>query len=212
MQLGRRQRRAGVRGLALADQQRRDVGERRQIAARADRALLRDQRHDVEVEQIDEALEQLEPDAGEAPAERGEPGREHRARRSMGEMGAEAAAVEARELQRQLLDQRARHALRAGIAVAGGDAIDHAVLVEQAVEEGRALGDPAGEGRVVGEAHRGALLRDREHVLDGQRPGAEDDRFGVGAGHGAERKRHHPIIFHAAAEAGSRPASRSRRN
>ncbi len=54
---------------------------------------------------------------------------------------AQATAVEGVQMTRQRLDLMQRYGHHAGVAVAGGDAVDHAFLVQQAVEKTRALGD-----------------------------------------------------------------------
>jgi hypothetical protein len=46
--------------LALADQDQREMGERRQVARRSDRAAARDDRHDAALEQRQQQLDELD--------------------------------------------------------------------------------------------------------------------------------------------------------
>ena len=66
--LGGGQAPAADDALALADEREREVGEGREVAARADRALRGHDRVDAAVEHLDEPLEGLEAHAGEALA------------------------------------------------------------------------------------------------------------------------------------------------
>jgi hypothetical protein len=61
------------------------------------------------------------------------------------EQFAQAATVEGVQMTRQRFDVMQRHRHHAGVAVAGGHAVDHAFLVQQRVEELRALGDALAE-------------------------------------------------------------------
>ncbi len=62
--------------------------------------------------------------------------------------------------------QRYRHHAR--VAVAGGHAVDHAFLVQQRVEELRALGDALAIGRVALQLGRHLTVGQGQHVFDAQ--------------------------------------------
>jgi peptidoglycan/xylan/chitin deacetylase (PgdA/CDA1 family) len=68
--------------------------------------------------------------------------------------------VERVQVTRQSLDVLQRHRHHAGVAVAGGHAIDHAFLVQQRVEKLRALGNALAIGDII--------LQLRGHLTVGQ--------------------------------------------
>ncbi|GFJ91743.1 hypothetical protein Prum_053850 [Phytohabitans rumicis] len=82
---------------ALAEQHERAVGERRQVAGRAERAVLGHPRGHVVVEQVDEALRDQGADAGAAQRERTHPQQHHRPYHLARHGGADARGVRADE-------------------------------------------------------------------------------------------------------------------
>ncbi|MOA44092.1 hypothetical protein D3C78_1663200 [compost metagenome] len=85
--------------------------------------------------------------------------------------------MEGKQVLGQRLDLVQRHGHHAGVAVAGGDAVDHAFLVQQGVEEARALGDLLAVGGVVLQLRAGLALGQGHDLLDGQVGFAEDHRI-----------------------------------
>ena len=173
---------------ALAGQGRGDVGQRRQITAGADRTFFRDQRQDVVFEERLKALQQFHAHPGHAVAQRLQTRREHRARRLGVEQFAQAAAVEGVQMTRQRLDVMQRHRDHAGVAVTGGHAIDHAFLVQQGVEESRALGDALTVRGVALQLRRHLTVGQGQHVFDAQREFAEGYRLKRWRRHRSSRK------------------------
>ena len=103
---------------------------------------------------------------------------EYRARLGLVQEAAQPAAVVRVKVVRQLRHQRGRDVDRARIAVAGGHAIDDALLLQQPAEEVRPARDACAETGIPRE-HGGHLpARQRHHVLDAQRCVAEDRRCG----------------------------------
>ena len=91
--------------LALADQRQREVRERREVAARADRAAARDARQHAAVEALEQQLDGLDARARVALRERVR-AQEHRRANDLVRVGlADAAGVAAQEPQLELLGQ-----------------------------------------------------------------------------------------------------------
>ena len=76
--------------------------------------------------------------------------------------------MEGEQVPGQSLDLMQRHGHHAGVAVAGGDAVDHAFLVQQGVEKACALGDLLAVGGIALQLRVGAALGQGDHLLDGQ--------------------------------------------
>ncbi len=109
--VGAGQVRPQVLGLALADQHQREVRERRQVAARADRAARRHARVHPRVEQGDQRVERPRPDAGKALGEHVRAKRHQRAhdRRRQRIAHARGMAPQQIQLQRGELVRRNGH-------------------------------------------------------------------------------------------------------
>ena len=132
--------------LALADERERQVGERGEIAARADRALRRDERVDAAVEQRDQALERLEPDAGVALGEHVGAQQHQRARLGLLERRADARGVRAHQVHLQLAQAVVGDADLGEAAEAGGDAVDDVAARDRGVHDlSRGANGRAGE-------------------------------------------------------------------
>ena len=120
--------------------------------------------------------QQFPANARETLGQRVEPGDQHRARLLRRQPAAQTTTVEGVEVMGQLGDQFGRNRDGAGIAVAGRDAVDRAILGEQAVEEGGAPLYPRPEfGRGI-ETHRNAALARSQHLIGAQGRGTDGDR------------------------------------
>ena len=169
---------APVHDVAFAAQHGRHVRQRRQVAAGADRALGRDQGQHIVAQQGFQPFQQRQADAGHAAHQRRQARGEYRARLGLVQEAAQPAAVVRVKVVRQFRHQRGRDVDRARIAVAGGHAIDDALLLQQPAEEVRPARDACAETGIPRE-HGGHLpARQRHHVLDAQRCVAEDRRCG----------------------------------
>ena len=128
--------RVADRGLALADEDERQVGERREIAARADRAAARHARVDAVVEQVEQPLERLAPDAGEALGEHVRAQRHRGAHGADRQRVADAGGVAAQQVhlqraERVARDGRSRRARRTRV-----DAVDRRVAERLTIDDG----------------------------------------------------------------------------
>ena len=93
--------------LALPDEHERQVGQRREVARRAEAAARRDDRMDRRVQHRDEQLDDLDPHAGEPDGQGVRAQQEHRPHDVVGQrvadaggMGADEVALEGRRLRR----------------------------------------------------------------------------------------------------------------
>ena len=94
--------------LAFADERQREVGERREVAARADRAAARHVRQDAAVQALEQQLDRLDPRARVALRERVRAQQHRGAHDLVGVRLADAARVAAQQAQLQLLRQLLR--------------------------------------------------------------------------------------------------------
>ena len=188
--VGGRQGLAVDADLALAAQHGGQVGQRGQVAAGADRAFARDQRQDVVAQQALDLAQQVQAHARQALAQRGQARAQHGARLGRRQQRAGADAVVGVEVMRQFRHQRRGHGHGAGIAVAGGDAVDHAVLGQQPGDEVGAGLDARLEGAIAAQFGRGLAPRQGADVLDAQAAAVKQDgRHGGRAGRGPRRHR-----------------------
>ena len=81
----------------------REMRQRREIAARPDRALLRNDRADAAIQHFHEQLDDFEPNPAKAEREHVRPQQHHRAHLWLGERTADAAGMAADEIDLQLL-------------------------------------------------------------------------------------------------------------
>ena len=100
------------------------------------------------LEQRGQALKECEADPRIAARQGCEPRRDRRARLFGGEQRAESDTVEGVQLARQLGDELGGDRHGAGIAVAGGDAVDDPILRQHAVHELGAALDEVAEGGI----------------------------------------------------------------
>ncbi|MMZ66282.1 hypothetical protein D1872_287660 [compost metagenome] len=96
--------------------------------------------------------------------------------------------MEGVEVTRQGLYVMQRHRDHAGIAVTGGHAVDHAFLVQQRIEEPRALGDALAIVGVALQLHGRLTVGQGQHVFDAQRAFAEGYRLMGWRRHRSSRK------------------------
>ena len=162
-------------GLALAHEQERDLGHRRQVAARPDRAPLADDRRDATVQELDERQRDLGPAAGVAAGVDVDPARDRRPDRRDGGRIADAGRVVVDEVALELLDLLVGQGDLRELADAGVDAVHDLVGGDLLLEHRAAGGDP-------GECARRELDRctgagDTDEALEGQRRAIEDNWF-----------------------------------
>jgi len=163
------QDRALVFGLALADQGQTHVCQRGEIAARAERSLLRDDRMHARVQHPDQQIERAGPDAGIATGERVGPHQHDRPHGGRIERIAHADRVALDDVALEQLDLLARDHPVLERAEAGRDAVHDAPLVQQVGDGVRRPRDP-GPRRVADDHARiaGRATRDSDDLLDGQ--------------------------------------------
>ena len=159
---------ARIHDVALTAHHRGHIRQRRQIATGAHRALGGNQRQDVVLEQRGELFEQPDADARVAAAQRREPRREHRARLRLVEECPQAAPVERIEVMRQLPNEVQRHRHGTRITVARGHAVDHAVFLQDPINEVGAALDERAELRIPGQRGAGPSVGQVDDVGDRQ--------------------------------------------
>ncbi len=154
-------------GLALADERKRQVGERRQVARGADRAAARHVRQHAAQDALDQQAGDLRPRARVALRQRVR-AEQHRRAHHLGRVGlSDAAGMAAEQAHLQLFRQLLRDGLRDEAAEPRVDAVG--VLgrpVRRALDELTRRRHPRPRG--VGELDRPALDGDRPDVLDGE--------------------------------------------
>ena len=129
-----------------------------------------------------QAFQQFHTHPGHAMAQRLQTRRQYGASSLGIKQFAQAATVKGVQMTRQGFDVLQRHRHYAGVAVAGGHAVDHAFLVQQRVEELRALGDAL--------AVRGIVLQASGHLAVGQGQHVFDAQGAFTKGDGLKRRRH----------------------
>ena len=167
--LARLQPAAAMARLALAEQHQRHVGERREVARGAHRALGRDQRVNLGVEQRDQRVDDLAADAGEAPRQAIDLEQQDQAHGGVVERLADAGRVRQHQRALQQLEVLARDAGLREQAEAGVDAVDRAVLVDDLAHAGDAALD--GRAGLGGEAHAHGFLPGLAQLGEGQAAG-----------------------------------------
>jgi len=166
----------GHDALALADEREREVGERRQVAAGPDRSLRWDHGQDVSIEQRDELLERLEPDAREALRQHVRAQQHERPRLGRSERRADARGVRAHQVHLQLAQPIVRDADVGEVAEAGRHAVD-----DVAARNGRVDHAPRGFDRLAGirvELDRTAAARHRFEPREVERGAVDHERRG----------------------------------
>ncbi|MNS95475.1 hypothetical protein D3C72_1297390 [compost metagenome] len=171
--LGRRLHAAVVQHLAFSAQHGCHVRQRGQVATGTHRTFGGNQRQHIVLQQRGQAFQQRHADAGHATHQRGQARGEHGAGLGRVQVTAQAATMVGVQVVRQLGDQCRRNVHRARIAVAGGHAIDDAILAQQAVEEIGTTLDMCAERRHIAQRGLARALGQGDHVFDGQRCIAE---------------------------------------
>ena len=145
-------------GLPLADERQREMRERREVAARADRAAARHDRQHAAVEALEQQLDELGPRAGAALGERVRAQQHRRADDLVRIRLADPAGVAAQEAELELLGQLLRDRLRDEAAEAGVHAVG--VLARGRARRGRRPLAPASI-RAAGRVSESAAARPR---------------------------------------------------
>ncbi len=174
--------------LAPTDQGQRQVGERREVARRPDRALGRDDGMEIPGEEIEQPFDEERPAAGVAERERVRPEQEHRANDLARQRLADAGGMAHQEVLLEPLRVGRRDELRREVAEPGRDAVDDLAAGDEAVDQVARLLHPAARGLV--EDDGGAVAGDRLDVGDRQVGPRQDDRVGrdgaLRVGHGSQ--------------------------
>ena len=121
---------------SLADEHEGDVGERREVAAGADRAAARHDRVHPPVEQREQVLDRVAPDAREPFGEHIGAQRHRRAHRASRQRLADAGGMAAQQVQLQLLQVAARDDRFGERAEAGVDAVHRPIVAGMAIDDG----------------------------------------------------------------------------
>ena len=87
--------------------------------------------------------------------------------------------MKARQVQRQLEHQLRRHRIGHRVAIAGGDAIDHPLFGQQAIEKVGTILDATAKIGLTVEYREGLPMGQRHHLFDGQAFGAKCHTLGV---------------------------------
>ena len=107
---------------------------------------------------------------------------EHGTRLGRIEHAPQAGTVIGEQVVRQFGHQLGRDHDRARIAIAGGHAVDDAVLAQQALEEVGTAADARAERGIGGKLGARLARREATHVLDGQAVAVEGDETGISHG------------------------------
>ena len=122
-------------GIAFADEHQRQVGERREVAAGANRAAARDARVDAVVEKVDQPLERRPPDAGETLGKDVGAERHRGANLAHGQRLTDAGGVTAEQVDLQCSKRLSRDRGFGQRAEAGVDAVDRRVAERLAIDD-----------------------------------------------------------------------------
>ncbi len=153
-------------GLALPDEHQREVRQRRQVAARANRSTRRHVRVNAAVQRVDEPLQRLEPDAREPLRQHVRPQRHRRADDGHGERIADAGGVAAEQVHLQRPERVWRDADFRELAEAGVDAVGRLVALREAVDDGPRRAHALARG--ISQSDRLAVVRDGNEVIQRQ--------------------------------------------
>ena len=168
---------------ALADQRQRDRGELGQVAGRADRALGRDGREQVAVEQLEQPLRQLRAAAGRAGGDSPGAQQQQRPDRVRGQRVAGAGGVRADQRQLHRLKVLAGHRDVGERAEAGAHAVHHRAALDRVGDDAaggrhplRHVGAELGPGTLPGHVHH--VVECEPVAVDENRPHPEDRSAG----------------------------------
>ena len=149
--------------VALADERERQVRERREIAAGADRAAAGYARMNLAIEQGEQCLERLEADAGEAFREHVGPQRHRRAHRPHRQRLADTGCMAAQQVQLQCRQIGLVDARLGEVAEAGVDAVNGRIARGLGIHHRARRPHPCA--RLCGEAHFCVLVCNRQQVF-----------------------------------------------
>ena len=124
------------RRVPFADQHERQVRQRREVAARADRSAARHDRMDARVERVDQPIERRAPDARVALREHVRAQRHHRAHGARRQRLADARRVAAQQVPLELAERVSRNLDLGQRAEAGVDAVDRRVARRVPIDDG----------------------------------------------------------------------------
>ena len=157
--------------LALPDEHERDVGQRREVARRAETATRRDDRMDRRVQHRDEEVDDLDSHAGEPDRQGVRPKEEHRPHDVIGQRVADAGGMGADEIALEGRRLRGVDARIGQISEAGGDAIDSCAVGHEPLDHGPRRTHPIR--RCGFELDGPSAPRDLDDVIDGEVPAGE---------------------------------------
>jgi hypothetical protein len=155
-----------VPGFSFADEHEREVGERSQVAAGADRSTGRDHRMHAAIQELDEQLERVQPDAREPLGQHVGSQRHGCADDRHRQRVADAGGMTAEQIGLQLGERLGRNFHLGKVAEAGVDAVGRLVSMREFVDQ-RAGGTDARAG-CVSDMHRRRVVGDGEHLLERQ--------------------------------------------
>ena len=163
-----RQALAAIHRFAFADHAKRQVGQRREIAARADRSLRRNHGVHAAIQHLRQRLGEHRAHAAVAERQRIGAQGHHHARLRFGERRAQPAGVAAHQIELQAVEVVTGNAHFAQLAEAGIDAVDRQVICGRPAHHlarGLHLGDRGGAIRICAEASAmAAISRKRKRL------------------------------------------------
>jgi hypothetical protein len=172
--VGSRYARAVDQHLAFADQRQGHVGERREVAGRADRALRRHIRHEAGAADREQRVDHRFAHAGMPARQARRLQHKHQSDDRWRQRLADADAVGADQVELQAIELVGVDARRRQLAEAGVDAIDRRVTLRRALDDGGAGAHGRTRGRVELEACAAGM--DRLQRIKREVPGREAQR------------------------------------
>jgi hypothetical protein len=172
---GRRHAHAAVERLAFAEQRQAEMRERREIAARPDRALLGNDRCDIGIEQSHERLDQRRADSRITARDRMRAQHEHGTHHRNRQRIAVAHRVAAHQIDLQAIDFVAGDARAREWTEAGVDAVERSATARRGGERGGCAGQIGARSGIERDARSRSDGADRLAI---QVPAVEQDRFG----------------------------------
>ena len=148
------------------------MGQWRQVTTGAHRAFFRHAGVDAQVDQADQRVDQLQPDAGKPPGEAVDFQHHHQAHGTLIHKLADAGGVGEHNAGLQRLELLIGNAGVGQQAEAGVDAVNYAVFGQRLVDTVNAAGDGRIAGRVQLDLHR--VATDFAQIVQGQFAGGND--------------------------------------
>ncbi len=127
--------------LTLADQDEREMRQRRKVAARTDRSARRDARVNAAIEQRDQRVERLEADAGEPLGQHVRAQRHRRPHRPRRQRMADPGSVAAQQVELQRLERVGRDLHVGKRSETGVDAVGRFVAARASIDDGPRCAD-----------------------------------------------------------------------